>query len=665
MLGSWTNLSISKKIIALISVLILLIAVEFYAIFFVMNTLSAVRTLVVGESHWSKAQKNSIQNVYLYALTNNIKYYEDFKNNLIVIDGYHSARIELLKEDPDREMVSRGLTAGGVHPEDIPGVIDLLHRFRNIPYLARAFFYWEQGDQMVAELSQRSMQLHTLLSTGQPDPKEIHDFILGMNPLNIQLTHMENKFSASIGEGSRALEKSLLIIVGIAAFTIIAICIGITVSFSLYFSRSLSDLNRAAAEIGRGNFATNIPVKSRDELGQLAQAINKMSADLQDSIGQRVQAENANKVKSLFLANMSHEIRTPLGIILGMTEILKDDEISWPEKIEHIDTIERTGKNLTRIINDILDITKIESGHYQIEKSRITLPEFFEDIQKMLTLSVEKNKNTLIIEAMDGAPVHIVSDNSRLKQILVNLIGNALKFTENGTVKIRYGRSDTTVFFEVEDNGIGIPQEYHKDLFRNFSQIDSSETRKYEGTGLGLSLSKRLARALDGDLFLKQSSPGHGSTFVLMIKSFALGDVAPPEIISQGPFKGPRDLKGKRVLIVDDSSDNQRLIRHYLAKKQIECSFADNGKEAMEKALSESFDAILMDMQMPVMDGYTATLNLRKQHYKVPIIALTAHAMVEDRQRCIDVGCNDYLTKPVEAVKLYQTLEDQIAVETV
>jgi signal transduction histidine kinase/CheY-like chemotaxis protein len=664
MLGSWTNLSISKKIIALISVLILLIALEFYAIFFVMNTLSAVRTLVVGESHWSKAQKNSIQNIYLYALTNNIKYYEDFKNNLIVIDGYHSARIELLKDDPDRGLISRGLTAGGVHPEDIPGVIDLLHRFHNIPYLARAFYYWEQGDQMVAELSQRSMQLHTLLSTGQPDPADIHKFILGMNPLNIQLTHMENKFSASIGEGSRALEKSLLIIVGIAAFTIIAICIGITVSFSLYFSRSLSDLNRAAAEIGRGNFATNIPIKSRDELGQLAQAINKMSSDLQDSIGQRVQAENANKVKSLFLANMSHEIRTPLGIILGMTEILKDDEISWPEKIEHIDTIERTGKNLTRIINDILDITKIESGHYQIEKSRITLPEFFEDIQKMLTLSVEKNKNTLIVEAMEDAPVHIVSDNSRLKQILVNLIGNALKFTENGTVKIRYGGSDSTVFFEVEDTGIGIPQEYHKDLFRNFSQIDSSETRKYEGTGLGLSLSKRLARALDGDLFLKQSSPGQGSIFVLMIKSFASSDVAPPEAINAGPLKGPRDLKGKRVLIVDDSSDNQRLIRHYLAKKQIECSFADNGKEAMEKALSESFDAILMDMQMPVMDGYTATQNLRKKNYKIPIIALTAHAMVEDRQRCIDVGCNDYLTKPVEAVKLYQTLEDQIALET-
>ncbi|MNT55186.1 Sensor histidine kinase RcsC [compost metagenome] len=150
-----------------------------------------------------------------------------------------------------------------------------------------------------------------------------------------------------------------------------------------------------------------------------------------------------------------------------------------------------------------------------------------------------------------------------------------------------------------------------------------------------------------------------------MIKSFAMSDVAPPEIVNPGPLKGPRDLKGKKVLIVDDSSDNQRLIRHYLVKKQIECSFADNGKEAMEKALSDSFDAVLMDMQMPVMDGYTATQNLRSQNYRVPIIALTAHAMVEDRQRCIDVGCNDYLTKPVEAMKLYKTLEDLIAPEMV
>ncbi|MGE5085804.1 MAG: response regulator, partial [Bacillota bacterium] len=227
-------------------------------------------------------------------------------------------------------------------------------------------------------------------------------------------------------------------------------------------------------------------------------------------------------------------------------------------------------------------------------------------------------------------------------------------------VTISYGLRGQEYFFEVKDSGIGIPHEAQRDLFQHFSQIDSSSTRKYEGTGLGLVLSKKLAVSMGGDVILKESSPGEGSTFLLTLPASHFSQAETAKSLPPPTMQVDKSLQGRTVLIVDDSNDNQMLIRHYLQKRGIICDFADNGKIAMEKALQKHFDVILMDMQMPVMDGYTATKELRERNYLKPIIALTAHAMKEDRDRCLKVGCNDYLTKPIEVLQLYKTLEEHI-----
>ena len=303
---------------------------------------------------------------------------------------------------------------------------------------------------------------------------------------------------------------------------------------------------------------------------------------------------------------------------------------------------------------------RVEAGHLEVEPTRFALTPFIYEIESMMALKAAENDNKFHIIAKNSAPTEIVADRNRLQQILINLTNNALKFTNNGSVTITYGIRDQEYFFEVKDSGIGIPLEAQKNLFQHFSQIDSSSTRRYEGTGLGLVLSKKLALSMGGDVVLKESFLGQGSTFLLTLPVNLNTQVPQTKPTSQVFAPMDKSLQGRTALIVDDSIDNQMLIRHYLQKRGIICDFADNGQDAFEKATTGNFDVILMDMQMPVMDGYTATMKLREEKYLKPIIALTAHAMKEDRDRCLRVGCNDYLTKPIEAARLYQTLEKHI-----
>ena len=370
-------------------------------------------------------------------------------------------------------------------------------------------------------------------------------------------------------------------------------------------------------------------------------------------------AQAANKAKSYFLANMSHEIRTPLGVIIGLTEIIKDPDLNSDERLKYIQIIENTGRNLTRIINDILDITKVESGHLQIQRSEVNVPEVLKEISSMMSIKAKEHDNTFEVVEETAVPNFIQTDRSRLNQILLNLVNNAIKFTQDGLIQIRYGMNGDLVYFDVFDTGIGIPEESKKDLFKTFSQIDSSSTRRYEGTGLGLVLSKRIAQSLGGDVVLLRSELGRGSTFRITISKDSQAEPAPKmEPIQPVPSAVTHadHLIGKKVLIVDDSNDNQLLIQLYLKKRGIHSEFADNGAAAVHKALTNNYDLVLMDMQMPIMDGYTATQTLREKGFKKPIIALTAHAMMEDRNRCLAAGCNDYLTKPIDSNILFKTV---------
>ncbi|QDK47481.1 hybrid sensor histidine kinase/response regulator [Bdellovibrio sp. ZAP7] len=634
----------------------LLIAIELGTLVFALSTLSSVRAFVGGEGLWSKAQKNAIHSLSSYIFTKEQHYYDAFHEHMKIPMGDRRARLELMKHEPDMSSVYAGFIQGGVHPDDIPGVIVMLSRFGEVSYIKRAVAAWTEADGLLNVLIEKSEELRELFARPNADSNEVKRILAEINVINSKLTVLETQFSNVLGEGSRWLEHLLMMLLVFAVVTIEGTGLFLTFSFAKNLNRSLLELNAATREIGQGNLGITVPVHSADELGELARSINKMSHDLDVNISQRLLAENANQVKTLFLANMSHEIRTPLGVILGMTEILKDPQVSEGQKRKYLDVIESTGQNLARLINDILDITKVESGHIEVEFEGVKLDSLMEEIESMMHLKASKSGLTLSFH-MDSAlrGMEIATDRNRLKQILVNLINNALKFTNDGEVRVDLERSGGDIYFEVADSGIGIPEAMQSSLFQNFFQVDTSSTRKYEGTGLGLVLSRKLARSLGGDVVLKRSALGQGSVFRLTIPQHEIsrGTISEPVKVSE---EAKAELKGSKVLIVDDSEDNQALIQHYLKKYHVLCEAAMDGVEACELAENTLYDVILMDMQMPRMDGYTATRKLRERGYERPIVALTAHAMKEDRERCLGVGCNDYLTKPIVSEQLYATL---------
>ncbi|MEZ0390934.1 MAG: response regulator [Pseudobdellovibrionaceae bacterium] len=660
----WKDLSIAKKLYVVVGIMALLIATELFTLLFAMDTLSSIRSFIAGEGFWSKAQKNAIYSLNRYVSTKDPIQYTFFQEHLQVALGDRQARIELEKPHPDMEKVYQGFLKGQNHPEDIQRLISLIQRFATNQYVSQALLVWRDADIMFFELIDIAKDIHVMISTNKDTPERLQASLQKVDLLNTKLTALENQFSQVLGEGSRWMESLLMFILVCAVLTVETTGVVLTIAFSRTLNRSLSELNKASQEIGKGNFSAEVPVRSQDELGLLAEAINKMARDLKKSVGERVQAENASQFKTQFLANMSHEIRTPLGVILGLVEILKDPHIPWNERIKYTETIERTGQNLTRIINDILDMSKVESGHLEIEHSKFSLHDFISELQTMMRVRAERNQNELHFIKQGDVPQTIVTDRTRLRQILINLVNNALKFTHNGTVSLTYCKQGSHLVFQVSDTGTGIEHEKQSQLFQAFSQAETSSLDA-EGTGLGLVISKRLAQALGGDVTLKESIPGEGSTFVATVIDEGVQEVTAEkswQISSDSTSSASTEanqsaiLQGKKVLVVEDVLDNQMLTKLYLARKGMKVQFANNGAEGVQKALSEYYDFILMDMQMPVMDGYTATRNLRESGYQKPIIALTAHAMKEDRERCLQAGCDDYLTKPLDSAVLHEAL---------
>jgi two-component system, sensor histidine kinase len=434
----------------------------------------------------------------------------------------------------------------------------------------------------------------------------------------------------------------------------------LTFRFGRNLNSTLKELTETTTAVGQGNFSLRATVRSNDELGQLASSVNKMIDDLKKNIGERKEAESANQVKSLFLANMSHEIRTPLGVILGFAEALKDPQLSEHDRTNYLEVIERTGRNLSRIINDILDISKVESGHLEVEHAAFPLQELLADLHLLFQLQAQERNNVIHFFIEPNTPEKINTDRLRLQQILVNLISNALRFTHEGDITLNCSFQNNLWHFRVSDTGIGLNDDQQKKLFTIFSQADQSTTRKYGGTGLGLVLSKRLAQILGGDVILEKTAIGKGSAFLATVKEASAELEKTPTTEKKSTVSTVESLRGKHILVVDDSEENQILIRFYLTKAGLEVQSAANGAMGVEKAMKNNFDLILMDIQMPIMDGYTATKTLRAAGYKKPIIALTANAMKEDRQRSLESGCHDYLTKPINSTRLLEALAKHI-----
>jgi two-component system sensor histidine kinase/response regulator len=374
-------------------------------------------------------------------------------------------------------------------------------------------------------------------------------------------------------------------------------------------------------------------------------------------------AEAASYAKSAFLANMSHEIRTPLNAILGFTDVLKNQTQANAEQRDHLQTIHTSGRHLLTLINDVLDLSKIESGQMQIEVARCSPNEIIAATVSILRVPAQERGLTLEYHWKSQIPESIGTDPVRLRQILMNLIGNAVKFTEVGGIEV-VARVQTdatpTLTIDVIDTGVGIDPKAGEHIFDPFVQADSSITRRFGGTGLGLSISRRLARLLGGDLTVN-SKLGQGSIFTLTIpvgcldgvphsKSLAADVLAAPSNHADRP--APLKLPPCRILLVEDGVTNRKLFKLILERAGATVHCADNGQLGVHAARAKRFDLILMDMQMPVMDGYSATSELRRLGFTLPIIALTAHAMASDEQKCREAGCSGYLTKPINPESL-------------
>lgn len=375
-------------------------------------------------------------------------------------------------------------------------------------------------------------------------------------------------------------------------------------------------------------------------------------------------AKQSAEARRDFLAHMSHEIRTPLTAIIGFARLLREKGLTETEKENFLDRIIRSGSGLSLLINNILDLSKVDSGHLDLEATPMDLQQLVLDVVDIYQ-PVAATKSIRLVTSFPSAGDFVVSgDPNRVRQILINLLGNAIKFTDTGTItisvlKLANDLSELIYSIKVHDTGVGLSAEQAARLFKPFSQADTSTARRFGGTGIGLSLSKRLAQEMGGDLTLLSTDPKAGTTFECVLK-FKRPDPASSLIngVEKAGTHTPAlpELAGLRVLITDDSDDNLELVKRLLRKKGLLVEIAHNGEEAISKSQEQPFDLILMDIEMPQMNGYETLGELRKRGYQKPVIALTAQALLEERTKAIAAGFNDHVTKPIDSERLFDAI---------
>jgi PAS domain S-box-containing protein len=942
----WQRLSISKKLFSIVLIISLLFLFQLALIFYALGSLLSTRALIVGESIWSKAQKDAVHNLYQYAHLKDIKYLQNFYSLMEIPDGDTQARLELEKSHYNIEIVRNGFLKGQLQASEIDGIIHLLVVFKNNQYIVRAVESWAQADLLILDLKNKALDLKYFIH----DEFKIKEALERINLINEALSFYEKDFSYALQEGSRSAESLFIFFIIFIVILFESVGIYLFYKLSLYIVLTLKEFKKTATEVGLGNLTVSAPVSYSDELGQLGTSLNQMILNLKQGTEKKKKAEEslrksnerysimieavkdyaifsldlkgcvrswntgakylngysadeiighhfsifyiqedieaglpekelnlaikygryerevlrlkkdgslfwanvilkarcdkfgivsgfsnvtrditelkeyesklkksnlqleekiefrtkklqwresqlrqitnalpecvcqldvnqkflfvnesfcklmglnkkeilsfsmleifgktnyalfrksiqdvlnghnksfevqlnihnlisifnislvsdfdekmqitgfvlvahdirkykeiefelkkskeladvANQTKSSFLANMSHEIRTPLGAILGFSELIINNEVSELQKKKFVEAIQRNGHLLSNVINDILDLSKVEAGKLEIEKVKILFDDIIKDIESLLNLKASEKGIKLSILKDEKIPQFIITDPLRLRQILLNIIGNAIKFTQEGLVEVRIkttlvsGSQNPKLVFIIQDSGLGMTPLQVEKLFTPFSQADVSTTRKYGGSGLGLILSKKLAVALGGDVSLLNSEMNVGSTFSVMIdsglpqhskfKAFESNSF----LLESQKLDINSNLKDFRILFVEDSLDNQLIVTHFLKSTGVEMKIANNGQEGLDYALSENFDLILLDIQMPVMGGFEAIKKMKDGKINIPIIALTAHAMKDDIKQCLEAGFNDHLSKPINKLSLVKKIE--------
>jgi signal transduction histidine kinase/DNA-binding response OmpR family regulator len=458
--------------------------------------------------------------------------------------------------------------------------------------------------------------------------------------------------------------------------------------------RRLQDLASATQSIARGDFSNSVSDRHDDEIGRLAHSFEGMrlalmgrdaklrgfTETLQDQVKQRTRdlehallnAEEANRAKSLFLAHMSHELRTPLNGVIGMVDLLLATPTNSQQR-RYCDLAKVSALSLLDLINDVLDFSKIEAGKLELESADFDLHETVEGVSQVLAERAKKKNLQLICGIDPQVPRFVTGDAVRFRQVLTNLISNAVKFTERGEVAVhlmllQQSDSKATVKIDVRDTGMGIPKERQDRLFKSFSQVDASTTRKFGGSGLGLAISQRITEIMGGQMSV-ESEEGNGSTFSftaqLQTRAPSAAETkaqSAPQIEEQG-LADSSPLQGMKILLAEDHEINQMVAGEILTRAGCQVTIAANGQEALEAVQRGGLDLVLMDCQMPILDGLEATRRIRKYESEsnkrghIPIIALTANAIKGDRELCLAAGMDGYVTKPIEAAEVISTIQ--------